>query len=80
MKVDDDTFVNLPLLWDQLQFASKVKNLLMGHVFESSKRIKVRKLLAFKIQNAFRYQITLMQSSFPNQNSLILGKAFKEKW
>ena len=58
MKVDDDTFVNLPLLWDQLQFASKVKNLLMGHVFESSKRIKVRKLLALKIQNASETELS----------------------
>ena len=53
MKVDDDTFVNLPLLWDQLQYASKIKNLLMGHRFDSSKRIQVRRLFAFEIQNAF---------------------------
>ena len=53
MKVDDDTFVNLPLLWDQLQYASRIKNLLMGHRFDSSKRIQVRRLFAFEIQNAF---------------------------
>ena len=49
MKVDDDTFVNLPLLWDQLQYASGTKNLLMGHRFDSSKRVKVRKLFACEI-------------------------------
>ena len=47
MKVDDDTFVNLPLLFNQLKNDKKIKDekcLLMGFCFcgDKNKRRKVR--------------------------------------
>ena len=57
MKVDDDTFVNLPLLYHQIIEIEKtedVKNLLMGYRFgnesflEKRHKVKSIKLFTFK--------------------------------
>ena len=43
MKVDDDTFVNVPRLWNLLESdkkLSKISDLLMGSLFAKSQRHK----------------------------------------
>ena len=64
MKVDDDTFVNLPLLYHQIIEIEKtedVKNLLMGYRFGNEsfleKRHKVKNIKLLKLKTFVYYNI-----------------------